>query len=118
MINIMNYMRPLGLIAIFISAFTWGLELAHFVPACPYCQTQRTMMGLLGILMVLPNYRYISLYLAVVFGVYGIHVSCMQIFNNFKTQTFMNEFFPLASAALFIMVGQVLMLATRAVNKK
>jgi len=32
MLHIMSYMRPLGFIALFIAAFTWGLDLAHFMP--------------------------------------------------------------------------------------
>lgn len=117
MFSIMHYMRPLGFIAIFISAFTWGLDLANFVPPCPFCQAQRTMMGLLGILMVLPDYRYLSQFLTVLFGAFGIHVSCAQIFNNVASYAFTNMFILLASAALCVLVGQILMLLARAYQR-
>lgn len=115
--NMMTYMRPLGFFAIFIAAFTWGMELAHFVPPCPYCQVQRTMIGFLGILMILPDYRYISLWLGVGFALLGIHVSSAQMFINYRDQTFANLFFILGTCALFIMVAQGLMLATRAYQR-
>ena len=118
MINVMNYMRPLGLIAIFISAFTWGLELGNFVATCPFCQVQRTMIGLLGILMVLPNYRYVTLFLAVVFTIFGTNISSEHIFNHVKVHAFFGIFMILATSALCIMVGQVLMLITRAIESK
>ncbi len=115
--SIMNYMRPLGFIALFIAAFTWGLDLAHFVPPCPFCQVQRTMIGFLGLLMVLPDYRYISQFLTGVFAVFGIHVASAQIFNNVSSRAFDNIFILLASCALLIMVGQTLMLLARAYQR-
>jgi hypothetical protein len=116
--NIMHHMRLLGSIAIFISAFTWGLELTHWVAPCPYCQTQRTMIGLLGILMFLPDYRYVSQFLAATLGLFGIHVASAQIFMNVSARTFDNIFFILATCALCIMVGQMLMLIARAYQNK
>ena len=117
MLHIMSYMRPLGFIALFIAAFTWGLDLAHFMPPCPFCQVQRTMMGLLGILMILPDYRYISPFLTSVFALFGIHVASAQMFNNVAARTFDNIFFVLATCALLVMVGQGLMLMARAYQR-
>ncbi len=117
MINIMHYIRPLGFLALFICVFTWGLELGNYVAHCPYCQMQRTMIGLLGILMVLPDYRYISQFLTVVFGLFGTHVACAHIFMNARDYNFYNMngiFIILATCALGIMVGQMLMLMARA----
>lgn len=113
MIPLMHYIRPLGFLAIFIATFTWGLEFANLVPACPYCQMQRTMIGVLGILMILPDYRYISAFLAIVFGLFGTHVASAQIFMIARESNFFNMTILLAILALFIMVGQVLMLVTR-----
>jgi hypothetical protein len=113
----MNYIRPLGFIAIFISAFTWGLDLAHLVPPCPFCQAQRTMIGFLGILMVLPDYRYVTQFLTVVFGIFGLHVSCAQIFNFVASYHFINMFILLAFAALCALAVQMLMLFARAYKR-
>lgn len=118
MINIMNYMRPLGFIAILIAVFTWGLDLTNLVPPCVYCRSQRTIIGLLGILMMLPHYRYISIFLTVVFGLFGTHVSCAHIFMQIRGGDYFHPFTLLAICALFIMVGQVLMLITRTLNKQ
>ncbi len=111
--NIMPYIRPLGVIAIFIAVFTWGLELAHFVPTCPYCQVQRTIIGVLGILMVLPNIRYATLLLTVVLGLFGTNVSSDQIFMMVREHNFMNMIMLLAVCASFIIAGQMIMLVKR-----
>ncbi|MFA6036529.1 MAG: hypothetical protein WC748_00235 [Legionellales bacterium] len=112
----MNYMRPLGFVAIFIALFTWGLEWGNFVAQCPYCQVQRTMIGLLGILMVLPDYRYLSQFLTVIFGLFGTHVACSQIFAIVRDYNF-NILLILAICAFCIMVGQILMLIARAYQR-
>lgn len=120
MINIMNYMRPLGFVAIFISLFTWGLDLGNYVSPCVYCQMQRSVIGLLGILMVLPDYRYFTQLLTVIFGLFGTHVACAHIFMNLRDYDFYNMnglFIILATCALCIMAGQALMLLARAYKR-
>jgi hypothetical protein len=112
--NIMPYIRPLGVIAIFIAVVTWGLELTHFVPTCPYCQVQRTIIGLLGILMILPNIRYATLLLTVALGLFGTHVSSEQIFLLVREHNFINMIMFLAVAASFIIAGQMIILVIRA----
>jgi hypothetical protein len=117
MMHIMQHMRLIGFLAIFISAFTWGLDLAHLVPPCPFCQAQRTMIGFLGILMIIPDYRYATQFLTVVFGLFGVHVSCAQIFNHVASYAFTNMFIILATGALCLLVAQMLMLLARAYQR-
>ncbi|MGA2654799.1 MAG: disulfide bond formation protein B [Gammaproteobacteria bacterium] len=114
MTEVMKYIKPLGVIAILISAFTWGLELMHYVPPCPYCQVQRTIIGLLGILMVLPNIRYATLLLTIALGLFGTNVSSDQIFIMVREQQFLNSIMFLAASASFIIAGQMIILVTRA----
>ena len=64
--------RTLGVIAIIIGAGAWGMEFAGTVYICPYCRVQRTVILLLGIMMVLPFARHWTIkYLASVMGFMG-----------------------------------------------
>ena len=49
--------RLLGVFAIFLCVATWALDLAELVHPCVYCRTQRTAIGLVGILMLFPQPR-------------------------------------------------------------
>ena len=64
-----------GWLAIAISIVTWGVDFAGMVSACPYCRTERTTIGLLGLVMVLPHSRYLSIFFALVIGFMGCHVA-------------------------------------------
>ena len=106
--------RLMGILSIVISLITWALELGHFVEICPYCQTERTVIGILGILMVLPNFGAVTLLLTIVLGLFGTHVACAQIFMHTRVHEFTNMFTILATCALFIISGQIMYLFQRA----
>lgn len=113
-------MRLLGLIAIAISIATWALELTGMVYVCPYCRTQRTVIGLLGLLMVTPNPGFwISRYLGAVLGAFGLVVGSTQHFNGWRkimkgefvlSPKVYDDAFLLSGAAIFIITAQVLLL--------
>ena len=118
--TIIRFIRPLGILAIIISVGTWAVDIADLVYHCPYCQTQRSVIGILGIFMLLPNPgHWIIRYVGAVFGFLGAEVASAQIFLNLRN-VFAGEFvwetpfylesFMLASFALFIIIGQVLLL--------
>ena len=44
-----------GGLAVLISVATWTLELMGMVYVCPFCRTQRTVIGLLGLMILFPN---------------------------------------------------------------
>jgi hypothetical protein len=113
-------MRLLGLIAIAISIATWTLELTGLVYVCPYCRTQRTVIGLLGLLMVTPNPGiWISRYVGAVLGVFGLVVGSTQHFAGWRkimkgefvlSPKVYDDAFLLSGAAIFIITAQVLLL--------
>ncbi len=113
-------MRLLGLIAIAISIATWAMELSGLVYVCPYCRTQRTVIGLLGLLMVTPNPGFwISRYLGAVLGVFGLVVGSTQHFAGWRrimkgefvlSPKVYDDAFLLSGAAIFIITAQVLLL--------
>ena len=120
--------RALGLLAIIIGAGAWGMEFAGTVYICPYCRVQRTVILLLGIIMVLPIARHwLAQYIASVIGFLGAVVAVNQNFMGwvkiskgefaFNEQLYIDPFL-LSSGSLFIIIGQLwLLLGSDSGNK-
>ena len=116
-------LRLLGFIAIAISIVTWTMELTGMVYVCPYCRTQRTVIGLIGLLMITPNPSFwISRYLAAILGVFGLVVGANQHFNGWRkvmkgewtlSPKVYDDAFLLSGAAICIIVAQVLLIYAR-----
>ena len=105
----------LGSAALALCLGTWALDLAGWVHPCVYCRTQRTAIGLVGILMVLPHPRHwLSRYLAAVLCFFGANISVAQLFLIVKSINAGEDFGGLnlfmASGALFTLTGQALLL--------
>jgi disulfide bond formation protein DsbB len=116
--------RALGIIAILIGAGAWGMEFAGTVYICPYCRVQRTVILLLGVIMVLPfSKHWISRYAASVMGFMGAVVAVNQNFMGwvkiskgefaFNEQLYIDPFL-LSSGSLFIIFGQLWLILTKA----
>lgn len=74
-----------GIAAILICVLAWALELTDLVYVCPYCRAQRTIIGLLGLSLLLPNTRnWINLYLATTVGAFGFFIASYQHFEGWK----------------------------------
>ena len=120
--------RWLGLAAIFISVAAWAMDMTGLVYECPYCRTERTIIGLLGLIMLLPNPgHWLARYIATVLAVLGLVVAAEQHFGGWKKisagtftigeQWYLNSFL-LAGFALFIITGQLLLLYAHAERKR
>ena len=119
-----RHQRALGLIAIIIGAGAWGMEFAGTVYICPYCRVQRTVILLLGVIMVLPfSKHWISRYAASVMGFMGAVVAVNQNFMGWvkisKGEFALNEQlyidpFLLSAGSLFIITGQLWLILTEA----
>ncbi len=107
----------LGVLAIIIGAGAWGMEFAGTVYICPYCTVQRTVILLLGVIMILPfTYHWVIKYLASVIGFLGAVVAVNQNFMGwvkiskgeftFNEQLYIDPFL-LSSGSLFIIIGQL-----------
>lgn len=114
--------KLVGVVAIIISIATWALELTDLVYVCPYCRTQRTIIGLLGLSLLLPNTRnWINLYLASTVAAFGFFVAAYQHFEGWKKIMFgkfewgehwyINPWL-LSGFALFIISGLLLLIWT------
>lgn len=122
MLNIETYhrhIRLLGIAAIVISLATWTLDLTGLVYECPYCRVQRSVIGLLGLIALVPNPgHWTARYIASVLAVLGVVVGATQHFGGWQ-RVFAGEFelgeqwyinsFILSGFALFIITGLVLL---------
>lgn len=115
--------RLLGIIAIAIGVGAWSMEFAGTVYVCPYCRVQRTVILLLGLMMVLPISRHwIIQYLASVIGFMGAVVAVNQNFMGwakiskgtfaFSEQLYVDPFL-LSGGALFIIIGQLWLILSK-----
>jgi len=112
-----RHQRLLGAVAILIGAGAWGMEFAGTVYICPYCRVQRTVILLLGLVMLLPQPRHwIVRYVASVIGFLGAVVAVNQNFMGWakisKGEFAFNEHlyidpFLLSTGSLFIIIGQL-----------
>ena len=110
----------LGVLTILIGAGAWGMEFAGTVYICPYCRVQRTVILLLGIMMILPfAHHWVMKYFASVIGFLGAVVAVNQNFMGwvkiskgefaFNEQLYIDPFL-LSSGSLFIIIGQLWLL--------
>lgn len=110
-----RHQRALGLIAIVIGVGAWSMEFAGTVYICPYCRVQRTVILLLGLMMVLPfSHHWIMRYVASVIGFMGAVVAVNQNFMGwvkiskgefaFNEQLYIDPFL-LSAGSLFIIIG-------------
>ena len=113
-------LRWFGVVALLISLGTWALDLSGLVYVCPYCRVQRTAIGLLGLLMLLPEPgRWYLRYVACVIGLLGAVVASNQHFagwqrisaGNFSLgEAWYFNSFLLSGAALMIIVAQLMLI--------
>ncbi len=80
-----KHSKIVAAVAILISILAWASELSGFAYVCPYCRTQRTVIGLLGLLLILPiASHWITKYIALVAGFFGAVVAANQHFMGWK----------------------------------
>ena len=100
------------------------MEFAGTVYICPYCRVQRTVILLLGLLMVLPfSHHWIIRFVASVIGFMGAVVAVNQNFMGwvkvskrefaFNEQLYVDPFL-LSTGSLFIIIGQLWLILTEA----
>jgi len=113
----------LGSLAIVIGAGAWGMEFAGTVYICPYCRVQRTVILILGIMMIVPfSHHWVIKYFASVIGFLGAVVAVNQNFMGwvkiskgefaFNEQLYIDPFL-LSSGSLFIIIGQLWLLLSK-----
>lgn len=80
---LLRHRRFVGMAAIAIAAATWAVDLADLVYHCPFCRSQRTVIGLLGVLLLLPKPgHWLVKYLSAVLAAFGLSVGATQHFRG------------------------------------
>lgn len=80
-----QHSRLVAVFALVVSVGAWSLELADLVYVCPYCRVQRTVIGILGLILLLPfASHWIAKYIALVVGSLGVVVGGTQHFMGWK----------------------------------
>ena len=80
---LLRHRRIVGGVAIAIAILTWTVDLTGLVYECPFCRSQRTVIGLLGLLLMLPNpAHWLVRYLSAVFAVFGLTAASTQHFRG------------------------------------
>ena len=115
-----RHVRLIAALAILICLATWAADLAGLVYVCPYCRAQRTVIGLLGLLMLLPDLRHwLPRWLAAAFAGFGLVVAGTQHFAGWRringgefqlAEPWIIDPFLLSGAAVFIITGLVLLI--------
>ena len=114
--------KIVGIVAIVICILAWASELTDLVYVCPYCRAQRTIIGILGLFLLLPNPRnWINLYFASCIAAFGFYVASEQHFMSWKKimggtfewgeHWYINPWL-LSGCALFIISGLLLLIWT------
>lgn len=73
----------LAILAILVSGGTWAVDLAEWVYLCPFCRVQRSAIGILGLILLLPFFHHwIMRMIGSAVGVLGLVVAANQHFNH------------------------------------
>lgn len=115
-----RHLRLIAALAIALSVFTWAVDLAGLVYNCPFCRAQRTVIGVLGLLMLVPDPRHwLVRWLAATFAAFGLIVGVTQNFSHWRrinagefrlAEAWWVDPFLLSGAAIFIISGLILLL--------
>lgn len=108
-----------GIASLVVSIVTWAMDLSGAVGPCGFCRVQRTVIGLLGLLLLWLNAGVGARYAGNMIAFLGASVAAQQHFNGwndlskgvfkFATPLYDNGFI-LSACALAIIVAQAMVL--------
>lgn len=115
--------KAVGILSITVSLVTWATDLLGIVDPCGYCRVSRSVIGILGALMLLPSASHWLLrYLATTIAALGVVVAGTQHFNawneiskghfDFSAPLYANHYLHLlmSAGALMTIVAQILLI--------
>jgi len=80
--QLMKYRIHIAILAILISVVAWATELADLVYVCPFCRAQRTVIGLLGLFLLMNPQHWLNRWIASTFAIFGFVVGATQHFRG------------------------------------
>ena len=96
-----------ALLCIAISILAWLGEFAGMYSVCPYCQVERTAIGLLGIFMICRFNHYLRVPAMVAIAFIGMHVAVAQLFMHFHDTSYSIGKTPLVIAVIGALAIQI-----------
>ena len=130
MLRLEFYVRhtaSIAIIAIAICVLAWVAEFADYVYVCPYCRAQRTVIGILGLLLLLPASSHWTVkYIAIVIGFFGAVIGANQHFAGWRkisggefkfNDTILIDPFLLSGAAVTAIIGLTLLIVLKKSNR-
>lgn len=113
----------IGVLTILISLGAWSLDWFGLTYVCPFCRAQRTVIGLLGVLLLFPGYgHWLIRYMSTTIGFFAMVVASNQHFSGWRrisagefelNDPWYYDAFLLSGCALFILSAQVWLLCIR-----
>ena len=80
-VKISKWLPLIGGSAILLCGLTWMIDGLDLVFPCPYCRVQRTAIGLLGLILLLPSRgHWLSLYAGSAISFFGLNAASTQHF--------------------------------------
>lgn len=122
-----RHARLLSLAAVAVSLAAWTLEWTGAVEPCIYCQVQRSVIGLLGLIGLAPHgLGRLRLYPSAVLAAFGVVAAGMQHMNGWAawakgeaaSAPLWGNSFLLSACALAIIIGQWALLSSAAEEEK
>lgn len=80
--TLLQYRIQIAVLAIVICTLAWATELAELVYVCPFCRAQRTIIGLLGLLLLFNPQHWFNRWISSSLAVLGLVVASMQHFKG------------------------------------
>ncbi|MEN5285921.1 hypothetical protein ABE494_08240 [Stenotrophomonas lactitubi] len=113
--------RLAGAVCVVICIAAWSIEWSGYAYVCPYCRVQRSVIGILGLMMLVGRPRnFLACHLSLVMGGFAFVVAATQHFMGWKMisagtfefseQWYLNSTL-LSAVAMIILSGQVLLLS-------
>lgn len=107
----------IAILAIVICILAWATEFAELVYVCPFCRAQRTVIGLLGLLLLFNPQHWLNRWISSVLAFFGLVVAAMQHFKGWA-KIMSGDFtwgdywyanaWVLSGCAMFIITGLIL----------
>lgn len=105
MLNPAALIRPLGILCVLISLATWSVDLLGMVEICWYCRLQRTIIGVLGLILIYRQRHFILEYLALLIGAFGLYLASRQFMDNFLQSLYHSPNIYLSAGSLMLQVA-------------
>ena len=112
-----QFLYLVGFSGILISLVTWYMDLSGIVEHCIYCRCERTVIGILALILFLPRMNFFSKIISYALGFFGAVVASQQMFLIIAKHTINIELIFAACALVFIILQIALIIRRDAIYR-